>query len=54
MAEDSLVWPQWEKMCLTLVRCEALGSGRSAGDILLVAGRRRNGMKKCERVDMRG
>ena len=35
-AEDCLVWPQWEKMCLTLERLQAPGSGEVWGwDILL-------------------
>ena len=28
-AEDLLVWPQWEKTCLTLERLEAPGSGEA-------------------------
>jgi hypothetical protein len=51
-AEDCLVWPQSEKICLTLERLEALGSGEAGkwGGIFLEMGRR-SGMRNCGRGD---
>jgi len=47
-AEDSLICPQWEKMCLTLWRLEAPGvvdAWHGGEDILLETGGRKNGMR---------
>jgi hypothetical protein len=50
------VWPQWEKMCLTLQRLETPGGGE-AGQVELGhpsgdwARGRRNGIRNCERAD---
>ena len=52
-AEDCLVWPQWEKMCLTLERLEAswYGNAWQGGGIhSLGDSGRRNGMRTYERA----
>jgi hypothetical protein len=54
-AEHCLVWPWWEKMCLTLKRLEAPGSGEALWrGILLKTGGKRNVMRNCGRVNQKG
>jgi hypothetical protein len=48
-AESCLVWPQWEKACLTLERLEASGSGEAWGWEYPLGDRgRMNGMRNCQ------
>jgi hypothetical protein len=51
-AEDCLIWPQWEKRCLTLKRLEEQ-RGLVGGElnILLETAGRRNGITNCGKVD---
>ena len=49
IAQDSLVWPQWEKMHLILERLEAPRKGVAwgVGGTVLETRKRRNGMRNC-------
>jgi hypothetical protein len=53
-AEDCLVWPQSDKMYLTLKRLEGPRSGEGysvGGGILWKTGEGTNGIRNCERAD---
>ena len=59
IAEDCLVYPQWERTCLILEKLEAPGKidawwGDRVGNPLSKASLRRNGLRNCGKGDWAG